>query len=103
MYALIQAGGHQYKVAQGDALEVDKLAGEIGTKVIFDKVLALGGDKNIIGAPTVPGAVVEGVIKEQKRAPKIIVFKYKRRKNYKRTRGHKQSFTVVEIKKISTK
>ena len=101
MYALIKSGGHQYKVTEGEALEVDRIEGEVGQEVTFDEVLALGGEKSVIGTPSISGASVQGVIKEQKRAPKVIVFKYKRRKNHKKTRGHKQPYTVVEIKKIS--
>jgi large subunit ribosomal protein L21 len=97
MYAVIKAGGHQYRVKEGDSLTIDKMVGEAGEKVVFDKVL-LAGEK--IGRPYVDGALVEATIREQKRNPKILVFKYKRRKNYKRTRGHKQPVTVVEINKI---
>lgn len=101
MYAVIKAGGHQYKVQEGDTLSIDKVAGQAGDKITFDKVLMIGGDKVTVGAPMVSGARVEATIKEQTRNPKIIVFKYKRRKNYKRTRGHKQPITVVEINKIN--
>lgn len=100
MYAVIKAGGHQYRVKEGDVLQIDKLEGQAGDKVTFDKVLMVGGAKTTIGAPLVAGASVDATIKEQLRAPKIIVFKYKRRKNYKRTKGHKQPITTVEIGKI---
>ena len=101
MYAVIKAGGHQYKVSEGDKLEVDFLKGNEGDKVTFESVLMLGGSDQKVGAPLISGASVEATITQQTRAPKVIVFKYKRRKNYKRTRGHKQPLTVVEIKKIN--
>lgn len=100
MYAVIKAGGHQYRVKEGETLQVDKIEGQPGDKITFDKVLMVGGANTTIGAPLVAGAVVEATIKEQLRAPKIIVFKYKRRKNYKVTRGHKQPITMIEIGKI---
>ena len=101
MYAVIKAGGHQYKVSQGDQVKIDLVDGKAGDKITFDQVLMVGGDKPVVGAPLVSGASVEAVIKEQTRDPKVIVFKYKRRKNYKRTKGHKQPVTVVEISKIN--
>ena len=101
MYAVIKAGGHQYKVSEGDKLEVDFLKGNEGDKVTFDSVLMVGGSDQKFGAPFVGGASVEATISKQTRAPKVIVFKYKRRKNYKRTKGHKQPLTVVEINKIN--
>lgn len=100
MYAVVMAGGHQYRVAEGETLDVDKIPGEPGTKVSLDKVLMVGGEKTVVGSPTVKGAVVEAKITEQCRAPKVVVFKYKRRKNYKRTRGHRQPYTTIEIGKI---
>ena len=81
--------------------EVDFLKGNEGDKVTFDQVLMVGGSTPKVGAPLVSGATVEATIKEQTRASKVIVFKYKRRKNYKRTRGHKQPLTIVEIGKIN--
>lgn len=100
MYAVIKAGGHQYRVKEGESLTIDKIEGNAGDKVVFDKVLMVGGTKTVMGEPLVSGAAVEATIKEQTRDPKIIVFKYRRRKNYKKTRGHKQPVTVVEIGKI---
>lgn len=102
MYAVIKAGGHQYKVQQGEELTVDFLRDKKeGDKVTFDQVLMLGGDELVVGAPLVKGAKVEATVKQQGFNPKILVFKYKRRKNYKRTRGHKQPITVIEIDSIS--
>jgi large subunit ribosomal protein L21 len=98
MYAVIQAGGHQYRVAKGDVLEVDLLPGDVGSTVTFDRVLLLGDQSNVtLGSPHIVGASVEATIQAQTRAPKIIVFKYKRRKNYKKKRGHKQPLTVIEV------
>ncbi len=101
MYAVIKAGGHQYRVSPGQEVTVDFVEGKEGDKVTFDQVLMLGGKETVVGAPVVSGAKVEAVIKKQTRNPKVIVFKYKRRKNYKVTRGHKQPVTVVEIAKIA--
>ena len=101
MYAVIKAGAHQYRVKEGDTFEIDKVDGAAGDKIKFDQVLMLGGEKPRFGLPLISGASVEAVIKEQARQPKIIIFKYKRRKNYKKKRGHKQPVTVVEISKIN--
>lgn len=100
MYAVIKAGGHQYQVSQGETLTVDRIEGNVGDEVKFDKVLMIGGAAPKFGTPLVAGAGVKAVIKEQTRAPKIIVFKYKRRKNYKKQYGHKQPQTVIEIASI---
>ena len=102
MYAVVKAGGHQYRVSQGDELTVDFLEGKKeGDKVTLDQVLLVGGDKTVVGAPLVEGAKVEATVKKQTRNPKILVFKFKRRKDYKRTNGHKQPVTVLEINSIS--
>ena len=101
MYAVIKAGAHQYKVQEGETLRIDKIDGAAGDTVNFDQVLMVGGDKTTVGAPFVENARVEAQITEQVRDPKIVVFKFKRRKNYKKKRGHKQPVTVVEIKKIN--
>lgn len=101
MYAVFKTGAHQYNVKEGDVLTIDKIEGSAGDKVTFDQVMLVGGNSPKIGAPIVDGASVEAVIEEQTRNPKIIVFKYKRRKNYKKTRGHKQPVTVVKVSKIN--
>ncbi|NRA44142.1 MAG: 50S ribosomal protein L21 [Oligoflexales bacterium] len=102
MYAVIKAGAHQYRVKEGDSLRIDKVDGAAGDTIQFDKVLMVsGGEQANVGAPYLESASVEAVITEQTRDPKIIVFKFKRRKNYKKKRGHKQPVTVVEIKKIN--
>ena len=101
MYAVIQTGGKQYRVAKDDVIAVEKLAAESGEKIAFDKVLMVGGDGAAkVGAPLLDGAVVEGEVVEQRRADKIIVFKRKRRKGYRRTAGHRQHETVVRITEI---
>lgn len=101
MYAVIKTSGHQFKVQKGDEIRVNRLGGKVGEKVSFDEVLLVGGAKVAVGVPTVKGARVEGVIKEHTHNEKVTIFKYLRRKNYKRTRGHKQAVTVVEINNIT--
>lgn len=100
MYAIIQTGGKQYKVAEGDRLRVEKLPGEIGAKVKLDHVLFVAGDDRKIGTPVVSGAEVAAEVVAQDRAAKIIVFKKKRRKGYKKKQGHRQSYTELKITKI---
>jgi large subunit ribosomal protein L21 len=97
MYAVIKTGGKQYRVSEGDTLQVEKLAGAEGDKISFDEVLLLGGDKHTVGAPTVKGAKVSAEILTQGRDKKIIVFKMRRRKNYRRKIGHRQPYTQVKI------
>ena len=102
MYAIIQTGGKQFTVKTGDIIEVEKLAAEIGQEVVFSEVLAIGNDdgKLNVGAPKVEGAQVSAKVLDQFRAKKLIVFKMKRRKGYRRTHGHRQSLTRVEIGEI---
>lgn len=102
MYAIMKAGGHQYKVKPGDFLDVDYHVGEEGDSLKFDEVLMLGGDKLVLGEPLVEGASVEAVIKKQTRDPKIIVFQFRRRKDSKKKRGFKRKVTQIEIKKINS-
>jgi large subunit ribosomal protein L21 len=94
MHAVIRTGGKQYRVAKDDVITVERLAGDAGASVTFDEVLMLG-DK--VGTPVIEGAAVQGEIVEQGRGDKIIVFKKKRRKDYKRTAGHRQDLTTVKI------
>ena len=101
MYAVIQTGGKQYKVAKGDRLRVEKLLGNVGDVITFDKVLMLGGEALKLGQPLVAGAQVEAKITAQDRDKKIIVFKFKRRKNYRRKSGHRQPFTALEVTGIT--
>ncbi|HEY2509633.1 MAG TPA: 50S ribosomal protein L21 [Polyangiaceae bacterium] len=101
MYAVIKTGGKQYKVAQGDKLRVEKLPAGVGETITFDQVLLLsgdaGGDAIKIGTPLVAGAKVEAKVIAQDRAKKVIVFKFRRRKNYRRKNGHRQPYTALEI------
>lgn len=99
MYAVIKAGAHQYRVTEGETLLIDQLVGQPGDRVSFD-VLMLGGDQAISLGQDLKNAKVEAVIKKQTRAPKVLVFKYKRRKNHKKTQGHRQNHTLVSIDKI---
>jgi large subunit ribosomal protein L21 len=98
--AVIRTGGKQYRVAEGDLLRVEKLEGVAGDKVSFDEVLFLGGDSPKFGSPLVAGAKVSGEIVSQGRGEKIIIFKFKRRKKYRRKAGHRQSFTAVKITEV---
>jgi large subunit ribosomal protein L21 len=97
MYAVIKTGGKQYRVAKGDTLRVEKLPGNVGDTITFDQVLLLGGDAIKVGTPLVGGAKVTAKVVVQDRAKKVIVFKFRRRKNYRRKAGHRQPFTALEI------
>jgi len=100
MYAVIRTGGKQHKVAPGELIRVEKLAGDVGDKIELDQVLLTGGDDTRVGKPLVDGAKVVGTITDQGRGPKIIVFKLKRRKNYRRKQGHRQAYTEIRVDKI---
>ncbi|MFZ3235818.1 MAG: 50S ribosomal protein L21 [Stellaceae bacterium] len=101
MFAVIRTGGKQYRVAQGDLIAVEKLAGEPGDAVEFGEVLMVGdGAEVAAGMPLVAGAAVSATVVEQSRAAKIIVFKKKRRHNYRRKKGHRQYQTVLRITEI---
>ncbi len=104
MYAVVNTGGKQYKVQQGQVLRIEKIPGDVGKPVTFERVLMYSDGENIsIGQPALNDIAVEGHIVEQGRAKKIIVFKYKRRKRYRRKKGHRQEFTAVRIDGINTK
>lgn len=104
MYAIIESCGKQYKVAEGDVVFFEKLDTEVGKKVTFDKVVLVSDDKKVeVGSPYVKGVKVEGKVVEHGKDKKIIVYKYKAKKNYRRTWGHRQPFTKVEITKIALK
>ena len=103
MYAIIESCGKQYKVAEGDVVFFEKLDVEEGKKVTFDKVVLVSEDKKVeVGAPYVKGVKVEGKVVANGKGKKIIVYKYKAKKNYRRTQGHRQPYTKVEITKIKT-
>ena len=100
-YAIIQTGGKQYRVSVGDRLDVEKIAFADGDEAVFDQVLAHGeGDQLVIGSPTVSGAVVRAKVIKHFKAPKVTAFKFRRRKGYHLTKGHRQPLTQVEIVSI---
>ena len=104
MYAVIQTGGKQYRVEPGKTVVVERLTGDKGAQVVFDQVLLVsaGDGGNVsIGKPTVSGAKVTGQIVEQGRGEKLVVFKFRRRKNYVRRNGHRQNYTAVKIADIT--
>ncbi|MBQ6906966.1 MAG: 50S ribosomal protein L21 [Clostridia bacterium] len=102
MYAVIETGGKQYKVAEGDVIFIEKLEVEAGADVTFDKVLLVGEGKDVkIGDPTVSGATVNGKVIKNDKSKKIIVYKYKPKKGYHKKQGHRQPYTKVEISKIN--
>ena len=101
MYAIIETGGKQYKVAEGDTLFIEKLPNEAGETVTFDKVLALlDGDKATFGAPVVEGAKVSAAVVKNGKGKKVMIFKYNPKKGYRRRQGHRQPYTKVTIGKI---
>ena len=103
MYAIIESCGKQYKVAEGDVVFFEKLDVEEGKKVTFDNVVLVSDDKKVeVGAPYVKGVKVEGKVVAHGKGKKILVYKYKAKKNYRRTQGHRQPYTKVEITKIKT-
>ena len=104
MYAVVNSGGKQYKVQQGEVLKVEKISGDVGSSVTFDRVLMFSdGDNVSVGQPVLDSVSVDGHIVEQGKAKKIIVFKYKRRKRFRRKNGHRQEFTAVLIDSIKAK
>jgi large subunit ribosomal protein L21 len=100
MYAVFKTGGKQYRVAAGDKVRVEKLPGNVGDAVAFQDVLLVSGETVKLGRPLVGGAKVEAKIVGQGLGPKIIIFKFKRRKNFRRKTGHRQPFTALEITNI---
>jgi large subunit ribosomal protein L21 len=104
MYAVVNSGGKQYKVQQGQVLRIEKIPGDVGNPVTFERVLMFSDGENVsIGQPELDDVAVEGHIVEQGKAKKIIVFKYKKRKRYRRKKGHRQEFTAVLIDGIKSK
>ncbi len=102
MFAVIKTGGKQYRVAKGDLVAVEKLEGNAGDAVQLSDVMALGGDKPQVGAPLISGAAVAAEIVAQTKTDKVIVFKKKRRQNYRRTQGHRQQQTLLRVTDIIT-
>jgi large subunit ribosomal protein L21 len=101
MFAVVRTGGKQYKVASGDVLSIEKVAGEVGAQLNLGEVLLIGGETVKTGAPLVEGASVAAEILKQGKGEKVIAFKKKRRKNTHRKRGHRQSFTEIKITGIT--
>ena len=100
MYAIIETGGKQYKVQTGDVIYIEKVANEEGSSIEFNNVLAISGDTYTIGNPLVKGAKVCGTVLAQGRAKKVIVYKYKAKKNERKKNGHRQDYTKVQIDDI---
>ena len=100
MYAVIRTGGKQYKVTSGDVLKIEKIAGEEGKEVVYNEVLALG---DTVGTPLVSGASVKATVLKQAKDAKVIIFKKKRRHNYRRKNGHRQQITLVKITDVCGK
>ena len=100
MYAIIKTGGKQYRVQQGDEFRVEKLDAKEGDKVVFDQVMAVGGDELVVGTPFVEGYAVTAEVLGQGKADKVIIYKYKAKKDYRRKNGHRQPFTLVKVTDI---
>jgi large subunit ribosomal protein L21 len=101
MYAVIETGGKQYRVQEGDTVFVEKIQTEEGDKIDFSKVLLIAKEEDlVVGKPYVEGAKVEATVLEQGKAKKVVVFKYKSKKNYRKKQGHRQPYTKVKIEKI---
>ncbi len=101
MYAIVDTGGKQYKIREGEILRIENIPGEIGGRVSFDRILMFSDGESVrIGMPVLDDVAVKGHIVEQGKAKKIIVFKYKRRKRYRRKQGHRQQYTAVKIDSI---
>jgi len=102
MYAVVSTGGKQYKVQEGEVLRIEKIPGNVGDTVSFERVLMISdGDNVSIGQPVLDNVAVDAHIVEQGKAKKILVFKYKRRKRYRRKQGHRQQYTAVKIDRIN--
>jgi len=101
VYAIIRTGGKQYRVQPGDVVRLERLEAAVGASVTLDDVLLVGGEGGVrVGTPRVESAAVVGTVVEQDRDGKVRVFKYKKRKHYRRTRGHRQSYTAVRIERV---
>ena len=100
MFSIIKTGGKQYKVSEGDIIKVEKIEAEAGDKIEFDQVLMVAGDDVKVGSPVVEGAKVSAEVLDQKKDKKIVIFKFKAKKNYRKKKGHRQPYTLVKIEKI---
>ena len=104
MYAVIKTGGKQYRVTAGDKLKVEKLLGDVGSDITIDQVLMVAdGDNVTIGSPVIKGASVQAKVVAHGRGDKVMIFKFRRRKHYRKTQGHRQDFTEIQIEKIAAK
>lgn len=102
MYAVIVTGGKQYRVQEGDEFRIEKLDGQVGDNVVFDEVLVVSDDNGVkVGKPVIEGAKVEAEILDNGKAKKVIAFKYKPKKGYRKKKGHRQPFTKVRINSIN--
>jgi len=101
VYAIVRTGGKQYRVEPGDVVRLERVDAQMGSSVTLDDVLLVGSDGDVrVGTPRLENASVVGTVVEQGRTPKVRVFKYKKRKHYRRTAGHRQSFTAVRIERV---
>ena len=102
MYAIVETGGKQYRVAEGDVVRIEKMEGEPGQEILLDKILLVGsGEEGVrVGTPFLEDVCVRAEILAQRRGPKVLVFKFKRRKNYRKKQGHRQDYTGIRIKAI---
>jgi large subunit ribosomal protein L21 len=104
MYAVIKTGGKQYRVVPGEKLKVEKLAGDVGSDIVIDQVLMVAdGDNVTVGAPVVAGASVKATVVSHGRHDKVMIFKMRRRKHYRKTQGHRQDYTEIQIQQIAAK
>ncbi len=104
MYAVIKTGGKQYRVTPGEKLKVEKLVGDVGSDVVIDQVLMVAdGDNVTVGAPVVAGASVKATVVSHGRHDKVMIFKFRRRKHYRKTQGHRQDYTEIQIQQIAAK
>ncbi len=101
MYAVVEINGKQYRAEKGAVLRVDRMEAEKGASVSMDKVLLVSGDKVTVGSPYVAGAAVKAVVQDEIKGDKVVVFKYKPKKDYRRTRGHRQPYTLLKIEEIT--
>jgi len=97
MYAIIKTGGKQYKVAQGDVISIEKLESAVGEQVSFDVLMLVDGENVTVGKPMVAGASVVAKVVEHGKGDKVLIFKYKAKKNYRKSQGHRQPYTKVEV------
>ncbi len=104
MFAIVETGGKQYRVQEGDVITVEKLNVEAGEKIVFDKVLMLSDGETVkVGAPYVESCNVTGTVVENGKGPKVIIFKYKAKKDYRKKQGHRQPYTMIKIDKVSAR